>query len=141
MFDGPLSGQLGRQSTYPAAFEGLGKEIRHQQGNKHERIAPAGHPDRNLTHLRESLLKHAPFSPEQIHALPVESSDLNVAARRYAATLVDLAGFSPVLDFVHLGLGPDGHTASLVPGDSVVGVTNTYLAVTGIWCWDGRRGE
>ena len=45
-----------------------------------ERIAPAGDPDRNLTHLRESLLSHAPLKPEQIHAMPVESPDLEAAA-------------------------------------------------------------
>ena len=38
-----------------------------------ERVAPAGDPDRNLTHLRESLLEHAPLRPEQIHAMPVEA--------------------------------------------------------------------
>ena len=47
-----------------------------------ERVAPAGDPDRNLTHLRESLLEHAPLRPEQIHAMPVESSDLEAAAKR-----------------------------------------------------------
>src|SRR6516164_9571102 len=52
-----------------------------------ERIAPAGDPDRNLTHLRESLLEHAPMRPEQIHAMPVESADLEAAAKRYAFTL------------------------------------------------------
>src|SRR5689334_8313989 len=41
-----------------------------------ERVAPAGHPDRNLTHLRESLLEHAPLPPEQLHAMPVEAPDL-----------------------------------------------------------------
>ena len=41
-----------------------------------ERVAPAGDPDRNLTHLRESLLQHAPLRREQIHAMPVESTDL-----------------------------------------------------------------
>ena len=45
-----------------------------------ERVAPAGHPDRNLTRLRESLLAHAPLRPERIHAMPVESSDLDAAA-------------------------------------------------------------
>src|SRR6266542_2538935 len=77
-----------------------------------ERVAPAGHPDRNLTHLRESLLGHAPLVPEQIHAMPVESPDLETAAAQYAATLRQIAGSPPVLDLVHLGLGPDGHTAS-----------------------------
>src|SRR5215475_8994183 len=78
-----------------------------------ERVAPAGDPDRNLTHLRESLLAHAPLRPEQIHAMPVESTDLQAAAAEYVRTLQSIAGSPPVLDLVHLGLGPDGHTASL----------------------------
>src|ERR687887_121948 len=41
-----------------------------------ERVAPAGHPDRNLTHLRESLLGHAPLPPGRLHAMPVESPEL-----------------------------------------------------------------
>src|ERR1700686_1961647 len=52
-----------------------------------ERVAPAGHPDRNLTHLRESLLDRAPLTAGQIHDMPVESADLETAAAQYAATL------------------------------------------------------
>src|SRR5208282_6324977 len=77
-----------------------------------ERIAPAGDPDRNLTHLRASLLENAPLPPENIHAMPVEMTDLEAAAKLYAKTLESLAGTPPVLDLAHLGLGPDGHTAS-----------------------------
>src|SRR5215469_4180946 len=75
-----------------------------------ERVAPEGDPDRNLTHLRESLLEHAPLRPEQIHAMPVDAGNFETACEGYAQILKTLAGSPPVLDLVHLGFGPDGHT-------------------------------
>ena len=98
-----------------------------------ERVAPDGDPDRNLTHLHESLLATAPIEREQIHAMPVTLPDLDAAAKQYAATLRQVLGTPSVLDLAHLGLGPDGHTASLVPGDSVLNITDADVGVTGVY--------
>lgn len=97
-----------------------------------ERIAPDG-PERNLTHLRESLLEHAPLPPERIYAMPVEEVNPEAGAQKYARKLQEIAGSPPILDLAHLGLGPDGHTASLVPNDPVLDAVDRDVAITGIY--------
>jgi 6-phosphogluconolactonase len=103
-----------------------------------ERVAPEGDPDRNLTQLRESLLAGSALPESHVHAMPVNAEDLEAAARDYAELLEKLAGTPPVLDLVHLGLGLDGHTASLVPGDPVCEVRDRDVAVTAA-PYQGRR--
>ncbi|GMR21844.1 MAG: 6-phosphogluconolactonase [Acidobacteriota bacterium] len=102
-----------------------------------ERIAPPGDPERNWGQIEEELLSRVPIAPEHMHPMPVEARDLEAAARRYAGVLRELAGDPPEIDCVHLGLGADGHTASLVPGDPILDNDDADVGLTEIY--HGRR--
>jgi 6-phosphogluconolactonase len=93
-----------------------------------ERIGAADDPERNLTGLLGAL---PPDCPAVVVPMPVEADDLESACAAYARVLPE------TLDLIHLGLGADGHTASLIPGDPVLDVADAAVALTGVY--QGRR--
>jgi 6-phosphogluconolactonase len=102
-----------------------------------ERVAPSGDPERNYSRLAEGLIDRIAIPSANVHPMPVEEEDLDEGARRYEAILRQIAGTPPVLDLVQLGLGEDGHTASLFPGDAALQAVDSEVVVTGRH--NGRR--
>jgi 6-phosphogluconolactonase len=97
-----------------------------------ERVAPDGHPARNSILIERELLSHIEGPSPAVHPMPVAGDDLEGAANRYGEELEATCGRPPVLDVVHLGLGADGHIASLMPGDLVLDVRDRWVAVTDV---------
>jgi 6-phosphogluconolactonase len=98
-----------------------------------ERFVPYDHPDSNYRMAREAMLAKAPVPPENIHPIPTDGAAED-AARRYEWTLQEAYGaitldpHRPLFDLMLLGLGPDGHTASLLPGEPVLNERKRWVA-------------
>lgn len=95
-----------------------------------ERVAGSGHPDRNLTLIEHELRDRIEGDKPRVHAMDVTTDRLADAAMAYASTLERVCGSPPVVDVVHLGLGADGHIASLVGTDAVLDERDRWVAVT-----------
>lgn len=95
-----------------------------------ERVVPENDEQRNARQIADLLVGPAMLSAAQFHAMPVERSNLGSGAEDYAQLLGEYGGTPPVLDVVQLGLGADGHTASLVPGDRLLEVHDREVGIS-----------
>ena len=98
-----------------------------------ERIVPFDDERRNARRIRELLVRPGALPAAQFHAMPVDGAALARCASDYSEALAQHAGTPPVLDVVQLGLGPDGHTASLVPGDPLLDLIDTDVGLSGVY--------
>ena len=94
-----------------------------------ERVAPDGDPERNWTRIKPLFVDDGPIAEEQAHAMPVTATDLYAACGAYQQVIRSIRPNGRI-DVVHLGLGDDGHTASLAPGDPVCDITDVDVATT-----------
>jgi 6-phosphogluconolactonase len=95
-----------------------------------ERAVPVDDERRNARRIRELLVRPGRLPATQFHPMPVDGAALQGCASDYNDALLRYAGTPPVLDVVQLGLGPDGHTASLVPGDPLLDLTDAEVGVS-----------
>jgi len=95
-----------------------------------ERAVPFDHPDSNYGMVQDALLVHPAVQAARVYRMPVDSHDLDAAAHDYDSTLRRVLGTPPCFDVVLLGLGEDGHTASLFPGQSAIDEEERYVVAT-----------
>lgn len=95
-----------------------------------ERVVPETDERCNALHIVDLLVARAALHATQFHAMPVERSDLGAGAEEYARLLTEHGGTPPVLDVVQLGVGADGHTASLVPGDRLLDARDRDVGIS-----------
>src|ERR1044071_2645127 len=94
-----------------------------------ERHVPPAHPDSNYRMAKEAMLAHVPVPQHNIHRVPSENPNATEAATEYEQTLIEITQQSlPQLDLIMLGLGTDGHTASIFPGSEVLHETQRLVA-------------